>query len=178
VKSNSTNSILGGFVGLNANGGAIIHAYAVGAVTGGANDIVGGFAGGNIGTLDQTYAIGKITGGGLVGGLVAANTSGPLGPAASNPDFAPFLTGTGAATNSYWDTQTTGVTTSAGGIGKSTHDLIAALPPGFDPKVWVIHPTRATPTSRGRAPIFRSPTSRCRRSPRSSRRSSPTSSAP
>ena len=145
VKSTSTNSLLGGFVGLNANGGAIIHAYAVGAVTGGANDVVGGFAGGNIGTLDQTYAIGKITGGGLVGGLVAANASGPLGPAASNPDFAPFLTGTGTTTNSYWDTQTTGVNNSAGGTGLTTRQLIAALPPGFDHSVWTIQPDPSYP---------------------------------
>ena len=57
-----------------------MQAYATGAVTGnGSDNVIGGFAAVNTGWLDETYAIGKLTGAGLTGGLVAANTSAPLG---------------------------------------------------------------------------------------------------
>ena len=42
----------------------------------------------------------------------------------------------GTATNSYWDMQTTGATTSAGGTGMNTAVLAGGLPPGFDPAIW------------------------------------------
>jgi hypothetical protein len=51
--------------------------------------------------------------------------------------------------NSYWDTQTTGVSTSAGGDGRPTTGLIAALPPGFvdyqSGGVWTIQPDPSYP---------------------------------
>jgi hypothetical protein len=146
VSGTATDNVLGGFVGANTNTGTIFQAYATGAVTGSGNSIVGGFAAVNVGTLDQTYAIGRLSGGTITGGLVGANTSAPL-PAAltSDPDIGPTLTGTGSATNSYWDTQTTGVSTSAQGNGVPTTGLIAALPPGFDPSVWTIQPDPSYP---------------------------------
>ena len=42
----------------------------------------------------------------------------------------------GTTTNSYWDMQTTGLTTSAGGTGLNTAALVGGLPSGFDSDVW------------------------------------------
>ena len=39
-------------------------------------------------------------------------------------------------TDSYWDTQTSGQTTSAGGTGLTTAQLESGLPAGFDSTVW------------------------------------------
>ena len=127
VGGSATLNALGGFVGINAN--TVQYAYATGAVTGSGTSLVGGFAGVNVGSLDQAYAIGKLTGGTVTGGLVAVSSN-SLGPI--NPLVDPLLAGTGTATNSYWDTRTTGVSTSAGGEGRTTRGLISTLPPGFD----------------------------------------------
>jgi hypothetical protein len=145
VSGSATNSVLGGLAGVNTNLGTISQAYATGTVSGGAGSIVGGLAAVNVGTLDQTYAIGKLTGGAIIGGLVAANTSAPLAPALINdPGIGPTLSGTGVATNSYWNSQTTGVATSAGGTARTTNELIATLPPGFGP-AWAVEPNPTYP---------------------------------
>ena len=47
-----------------------------------------------------------------------------------------FSVAPGTATNSYWDTQTTGQDTSAGGSPMTSAQLSSGLPPGFDPAVW------------------------------------------
>lgn len=136
------NSFVGGFVGVNfaavdpgvtITTGAITQAYSLGATTGGPNSLVAGFAGVNVGSLDQTYASGLVTAGpgSTTGGLVASNTFNYTLP----PDIA-LLDPPGTATNSYWDRQTTGQTTSAGGIGVDTGALSTALPTGFDPGAW------------------------------------------
>jgi len=153
VSGDATFNVLGGFVGANTNGGidnpnggTIVQAYATGPVTSNGNGVVGGFAGVNVGSLDQTYAIGKVTGGTVAGGLVGANTNAPL-PAAltSNEDIGPTLTGTGTATNSYWDPQTTGVNVSAGGTTRTTQNFLQTLPTGFDPGVWGLVPNPSYP---------------------------------
>ena len=93
--------------------------------------MVGGLVAENAGSLDQTYATGRVTGGtgSILGGLVGSNTfSDPSG----NPLFPQSATGTtGTATNSYWDTQTTGQSTSAGGTGVQTAQLVNVIPNGF-----------------------------------------------
>ena len=42
----------------------------------------------------------------------------------------------GTVTASYWDTQTSGQTTSAGGTGLTTAQLKSSLPAGFSSSVW------------------------------------------
>jgi len=118
----------GGFVGTNND--TITEAYATGTVSGGTSTVIGGFAGTNNenGSLDQTYAIGKLTGSGTVGGLVGVNNA----PSDS-------------IQSSYWDNQTTGVNTSAGGTALTTASFIAGLPNGFDPSVWGIQPNPTYP---------------------------------
>jgi filamentous hemagglutinin family protein len=143
VGSTADYSLLGGFAGVNA--GTIYQAYATGAVTGTAGSIIGGLAAINLGSLDQTYAIGRLTGGSVTGGLVGADNNAPLAGVNLNPDLVPALTGVGTATNSYWNPDTTGVTTSAGGTARNTRDFLAGLPPGFDPAVWGLQPNPSYP---------------------------------
>ncbi|MHC4076182.1 MAG: GLUG motif-containing protein [Planctomycetota bacterium] len=108
----STASVTGGdyFGGLcGDNYGTIINCYAIGSVTGG-NDSwrLGGLVGenGTKGTITNCYATGQVTGGnesGSLGGLVGNNR--------------------GTISNCFWDVNTSGLDTSAGGIGKTTEQM-------------------------------------------------------
>jgi hypothetical protein len=103
---------VGGLVGYNS-WGTVSNCYTTGAVTGSSSD-VGGLVGFNSsGTISNCYAIGAVTGTGWVGGLVGYNYSDDEEP--SKP---------ASVTDSYWDTQTTGQASSAGGgTGKTTADM-------------------------------------------------------
>jgi filamentous hemagglutinin family protein len=84
----------GGFVGVNT--GSINNSYSHGNVTG--TDVIGGLVGYNLGFIDSTYSISKVTSPGTyVGGLVGFDS--------------------GTITNSYWDIDTSGLSTSPSGIG-------------------------------------------------------------
>jgi len=89
-----TNSTAGGFVSHNAPSGRITLSYATGAVTAGANSTGGGFIGANDpgGIVGDSWASGKVSGNG--GGFIGLNN--------------------GTINNSYWDTDTTGKSTSQG----------------------------------------------------------------
>ena len=91
---------VGGLVG--ANGGSITNAYSNGAVSG--NTYVGGLVGSNGGSLTNTYSTGAVSGVQLVGGLLGSNS--------------------GNITGSFWDNQASGQTSSAGGTGMSTADMM------------------------------------------------------
>lgn len=129
----------GGLVGFNGSTGMITKSYATGQVitTGGAFGVAGGLVGINIGLVDQAYATGSASGstaggnGGLVGdnGSIVVNFGGL----------------TGAATSSYWNTQTSGQSASAGGVGLTTSQLSAALPSGFSGSVWGVTPSVTYP---------------------------------
>ncbi|MFA4880246.1 MAG: HYR domain-containing protein [Candidatus Doudnabacteria bacterium] len=94
---------LGGLVGFNGGVGAITNSYAIGNVSG-TNGNVGGLVGFNYaGAITNSYATGRVSGGAYVGGLVG---------------WSYYYRGT--ITNSYWDTETSGQPTSAGGTGKTT----------------------------------------------------------
>jgi hypothetical protein len=104
--SYSTGSVIGqnsvgGLVGKNS--GPLSNSYATGSVTG--DDNVGGLVGRNdaTGTASNSYSTGSVTGNTHVGGLVGRNA--------------------GAVSNSFWDTQTSGQATSAGGAGKTTAQM-------------------------------------------------------
>ena len=93
----------GGLVG--DNGLVIAASYVTGSVSG--TGKVGGLAGDNFGgRILTSYSTGSVTGTGVVGGLVGGNFG-----------------NTGTATDSYWDTQTSGQSESAGGEGKATSEL-------------------------------------------------------
>jgi filamentous hemagglutinin family protein len=154
-------SKVGGLVGVNGGlsygaltpPSSISKAYATGAVHGDSGSAVGGLVGVNGGTIDQTYAVGAVTAapGSVKGGLVAENLLTGTPPGWINAiglSFGTTLTlsnTAGTTTSSYWNTETTGQSVSAGGDPKTTAQLIAGLPPGFSTTDWTIDP--GPPTS-------------------------------
>jgi filamentous hemagglutinin family protein len=100
TSASASKQYLGGLVGWN-RGGSISQSYALGSVTGsGANVVGGGLVGTNVASIVETYATGAVSVTGTnptMGGLVGS--------------------GNGGVTKSYWDTETTGQKTSAGGTG-------------------------------------------------------------
>jgi hypothetical protein len=97
-------SYVGGLLGGNGYNGVVSKCYATGGVTG--NDNVGGlvgYNGGGTGTVSNSYSIGTVTGTEPVGGLVGDNS--------------------GNVSGSFWDTETSGQSTSAGGTGKTTAQM-------------------------------------------------------
>ena len=146
------NDNVGGLVGWNdaysgdeysSTNASITNSYATGAVNGSGNR-VGGLVGQNYATvvhdssadasINNSYATGQVTGGDNVGGLVGQNYADG---------------GTSSITNSFWDTQTSVKSTSAGGTGKTTtemHTLATFTGAGWDidaagstGKVWRIY---------------------------------------
>lgn len=91
---------VGGLVGYNQR--AVANCYAVGAVTG--EDHTGGLAGENAGTIRNGYAAGAVGGNDAAGGLVGGGSH-------------------GAAIASFWDTERSGQSTSAGGTGRTTVEM-------------------------------------------------------
>ena len=97
---------VGGLVGSNYSGSSIANCYATGSVSG--TFEIGGLAGGNFGQITNSYSTGTVSGTSDVGGLVGNDTVGG---------------DTGTATDSFWDKETSGKTTSAGGTGKTTAEM-------------------------------------------------------
>lgn len=89
--------LVGGLVGYNKEKGIINDCYASGSASG--VDYVGGLVGRNAGTISRCYAVGPAIGDPSVGGLVGYNNYG------------------GMTTASFWNKDTSGLDTSAGGIG-------------------------------------------------------------
>ena len=120
-------SNLGGLAGRNED--TVTESYATGSVEG--VDAVGGLVGRNQDTVTESYATGSVEGDGQVGGLVGRNAdtiteSYAVGLVTGNEDvgglcFDPFDSGT--VTDSYWDTETTGQSTSDGGTGLTTAEM-------------------------------------------------------
>ena len=115
---------LGGLVGFSR--GSISNAYAMGSVTGVADSggqaasVIGALIGFQLGgSITSSFATGYVSGawdrGGLVGGI-----SGDV------------------VTNSYWDKDTTGTATDAGGTPATTAELQGTLPTGFSSAIWGI----------------------------------------
>lgn len=117
---------VGGLVGLNT--GTIADSYALGSVTG--PFATAGLVGQNMGTITTSYAAGLVQGGtGVAGGLVAV--------------------GVGTVTNSYWNTDTSGQSTSNGGTGLTNAQMLTSTSSsfsGFDfSSVWSFIPGTSYP---------------------------------
>jgi hypothetical protein len=99
----SGNEDVGGLVGTNIMG-SVSSSYSSVNVIGDVN--VGGLVGENKfeGTVSNSYSTGSITGNSSVGGLVGFNNEGTV-------------------SNSFWDVETSGTSTSDGGIGKTTAEI-------------------------------------------------------
>lgn len=118
----------GGLVG--QNDGSVSNSYSTSHVTGDSG--AGGLMAANIGIVSNCYATGNVTGNSGAGGLIAANSG-----TVSNSYSISSVTGNeylgglvgygdqGTVTSSFWDTQTSGQTTSAGGVGKTTEEMKA-----------------------------------------------------
>jgi hypothetical protein len=103
------NNYVGGLVG-QSYFGTITNSYATDSVTA-SDHPVGGLVGENMGAITNCYATGRVTGSSMVGGLIGNN-------------YIDWLhTHYGTVTSSYWDTQTSGQSTSADGIGKTTAEM-------------------------------------------------------
>jgi hypothetical protein len=123
---------VGGLIGFTA--GIVSNSYSTGTVTG--DRCVGGLVGYNGGTdfaatVNNSYSAGTVTGFEWVGGLVGYNANNGT---VSNSYSTGIVTGTssvgglvgidsGAVTNSFWDTETSGQATSDGGTGKNTTEM-------------------------------------------------------
>jgi len=120
-------SWVGGLMGQNWHG-TVSDSYSTSSVTGSSE--VGGLVGLNYyGTVSNSYATGNVTGEGMVGGLVGQNSQGTVSNSYSTGrvtgmSYVGGLVGDGGAvSNSFWDTQTSGQTTSDGGTGKNTTEM-------------------------------------------------------
>ncbi len=125
---------IGGLVGLNyAN---IYKCYATGQVTGSATShTVGGLIGYQTGKwMEDCYARGNVTGGDKVGGLIGENSdfdvykSYSTGKVTGSTNTGGLIgsdnSGRGFTTRCYWDTETSGMTTSATSeTGKNTSEM-------------------------------------------------------
>jgi len=134
---------VGGLVGGN-DWGSVAQCYSTSTVTG--NEDVGGLAGWSCGDVTDCYSTGAVNGSSSVGGLMGRNGcpdepsrghvrncystgtvrgNGPDvgGLVGSDQASSYHLPVKGITTNSFWDIQTSGQATSAGGTGKTTAQM-------------------------------------------------------
>jgi hypothetical protein len=118
-------SYTGGLIGFNRE--TVSDSYSSANVTG--SWLAGGLVGQNRGAVSKSYSIGAVTGDMDVGGLVGRNYEGTV-------------------INSFWDTQTSGQSTSDGGTGKTTAEMqnIAAFSGGMWDIVEVANPGSRDPS--------------------------------
>ena len=116
---------VGGLVGGNL-GGTVARSYAAGSVTG--DDYVGGLVGDNQGSITDSYSTSSVTGEWYAGGLVGDNDSTGIVSnsyatgSVTGQAFAGGLVGSnwGTVSDSFWNMETSGVTESDGGSGRTT----------------------------------------------------------
>ncbi|MBF0657751.1 filamentous hemagglutinin N-terminal domain-containing protein [Psychrobacter sp. NG25] len=129
----SGNNYIGGLVG--GTSGIIRNSYATGTVKG--TNSVGGLVGFNGGAVDQSYSSGEVSGNTFIGGLIGNNEY-------------------GTAKSSFWNTDTSGISTSAGGTAKTTAELKQLSTfegwdidtAGATGKVWRIYEDQSAPLLR------------------------------
>ena len=120
---------VGGLTGSLELGGTIIGSFATGDVSGGKE--VGGLVGSNDGRIIAGYATGRVSGESKVGGLAGGHynrvfASYATGAVLGDVEAGGLLGvkgGNSLELVSFWDRQTTGQETSAGGQGKTTAEL-------------------------------------------------------
>ena len=96
----------GGLVGSNGNTGTITSCYATGSATSNSDSAAGGLVGFSVGTITSCYSMGSAqSNGGSVGGLLGSSF--------------------GTTLDSFWDTDTSGITTTGKGTGKTTAKMKA-----------------------------------------------------
>ncbi|MBL7190001.1 MAG: rhodanese-like domain-containing protein [Phycisphaerae bacterium] len=141
VDVNGAGSYVGGLVG--SNSGSIAASYSTDTVTG--NMSVGGLVGENRGSITSSYSTGTVTGNMHVGGLAGYNSLGSIATSYSTATVTgntrvgglvgQVFVGSISITTSFWDMETSGQTTSAGGTGLTTagmQDIDIFLSEGWD----------------------------------------------
>jgi hypothetical protein len=120
------NTRVGGLVGQNSNTAS--NSYSTGRVTG--SDYVGGLAGRNEGPVSNSYSTGNVTGYDYVGGLMGRNEdtvsdSYSTGSVTGYDDVGGLVgwNDAGNVYDSFWDTETSGQGSSAGGTAKNTTEM-------------------------------------------------------
>lgn len=118
---------LGGLVG--RNWGIVICCYSNGAVSSSEGYYVGGLIGWNVGTVTNSYSTARASAKWAVGGLVGSNSGDvnlcySTGAVRGSSPFGGLVGyGSGDATQSFWDTQTSGRPYSNGGTGLTTAEM-------------------------------------------------------
>ncbi len=124
---------VGGLIGTNYQEGNINACYAACEVGAPDQNAVGGLVGNNYGILTNSYANSNVVGFSGVGGLAGATQTGMIGMSYSTSTVSGTagsvggLVGNGldgSVLRSYWDTQTSGQSTSGGGEGKTTAQML------------------------------------------------------
>ena len=117
---------VGGLVGYNY--GTVSKCYSSGSVTG--DSYTGGLVGFNRATVNDSYSSANLTGRWLAGGLVGQNRgnisrSYSTGAVSGDVDIGGLVGRNyeGTISNSFWDTETSGQSTSGGGTGKTTAEM-------------------------------------------------------
>jgi hypothetical protein len=165
VRIVGSGSYAGGLVGSNGGrgtwrweSGTVVNCCSGGAVSG--TSSVGGLVGRNVGTIRDSYAAGSVAGDSRVGGLVGTNgvmegvlAGGYPGKVSNCYSVAdvrgvgPWVGGLlgcnecGEVMYCFWDTETSGQGTSAGGTGKTTAEMhmgSSFFAWGCTPAVWTI----------------------------------------
>jgi hypothetical protein len=126
----SGRDVVGGLVGCNE--ADVTESFSTGTVSG--RNVVGGLVGRNEDTVSNSYSTGNVRGENWIGGLVGyndddgnVNTTHSTGRVSSvtGSDYVGGLVGEnkGDVSKSFWDTDTSGQATSAGGTGKITAEM-------------------------------------------------------
>jgi hypothetical protein len=128
--SSSTGSVngnksVGGLVGMNWEG-MVSNSYSSSSVV--TRERGGGLVGWDCGTVSDSYATGSVTGndyvGGLVGDAVRVSNSYATGNVTGTSHVGGLVGYSGSfVSNSFWDIETSGQATSAGGTGKTTAQM-------------------------------------------------------
>jgi hypothetical protein len=152
VTTGDNAQLLGSLVGYAHTGSTISNCYATGSVTAGANVLyIGGLIGANNGHIDNCYAMATVSGAtncDYLGGFVGRNCPAAPGNIDNCYSTGAVSAGTGSidvgglsgnnagsVTDSFWDMDTSGQTTSGGGTGKTTiqmHDINTFLAANWD----------------------------------------------
>ena len=151
---------IGGLAGASA--GTVSQSFAAGVVNAGLIGSAGGLIGRAMGLgVKQSFALGPVIGGdgSDVSGLIAAAensnnaidqtyAAGRVENTANARQYGligRIMNGTPTVTNSFWDLNTTGRTTSVGGGTGLTTAQLQTLPAGFDTRAWSITNNRSYP---------------------------------
>ncbi|HPO12267.1 MAG TPA: GLUG motif-containing protein [Candidatus Hydrogenedentes bacterium] len=135
----------GGLIGYNDDSGTVTQCYATAKVTG--YTYIGGLAGYNAKCILNCYATGMVSGGNYVSGLVGYDAFGTItncyatGKVLGNAGYAYGLTNIDHEVNaSFWNTELSGQSTSNGGTGITTSQLLQSstfLNAGWDySQIW------------------------------------------